>query len=485
MSIVGSYRLYNAIENGTYTAATLSSALTGSARLTEEFHAICTNKTTLKLLLTTKPEIVLNSTYSNLYTPVLSSNPSALAEILSEREALLTTVVSNTAMSKILLSDPVFLKSIYTNQLLQRVFGSDAMYGKYGEYVPYFSPITLEGTTGQLKSSAYNASTGTTLLIVGNTLYRRTRNSLIFRKANVPAAMTTMSAVANNGSTFVVVGSPAADAIAYSTDDGESWTKATNPTANVLTHVVGTSSTFVIGGANGTILYSTNASSWTTKTYTNLSTNAIVDLKFDGTNVFICTIVHISRSTDGGNTFAAGIATTTGSLTSIASSGSGRVVVVSSAGSNRNYGLSTDSGASYVFTNTGIIAGTTNLKEVVWTGNGFYAASSASGLNDGIAFSPDGSNNSWLKAPSIVGLANRVHTIAGKNGVIVVNHDGTEGVAVNNSSNKQNLSVSRNGDGLDLLPSANGTAYAIVNDAAIFFNGPSNLIYASNLPKAS
>jgi hypothetical protein len=148
---------------------------------------------------------------------------------------------------------------------------------------------------------------------------------------------------ANNGGTWLTVENISATTqtsaiqYAYSTNSGTSWSYSTLPVTNLtINGCFATPTKFVVWGLNGTtvtLMTTSDAVTWTTKTFTFAGTNVFAFN--NGESIFFAGGQYLARTDDYGTTFATSIlpVTLTTTTTALFVTGSGSLNLVVSTGS--------------------------------------------------------------------------------------------------------------------------------------------------------
>lgn len=354
MSFIGTYRLVNAIENGSYNSSTLNTAL-GTARTKSELTAAINNINTLTKLMNSEVAvpIILGSAIARAV--VLAGDPSVLRLVLPFSTVYLTNVIANSTYWSEFININGMYNAVIRSQLATTLIQSSTQTYVFPMFKHVFTPMFADGTmTGAITKLVQSPTTGSVFGIYSTGVYRKKKNETSLIRTTLLSTGTINDICTTSEGYIVAVTGASPNVIYYSTDDGDSWTGITNPTntamnavidapfgggtrvvavgasgniatclksnmaswatatsgtANALNCLSYSSGTLVTGGASGTILTSTTGTAWTTRT-SNLSTAGVVAIANDGSTKFVAVsastgAVNSSYSTDTGSTWTA------------------------------------------------------------------------------------------------------------------------------------------------------------------------------------
>jgi hypothetical protein len=224
-------------------------------------------------------------------------------------------------------------------------------------------------------------------------------NYVFIPPAPAPSSTIDLYAITYNGYVYIAAG---ADGIILSSNDSLSWTIRTSGTTSTITSLIWTGSVFIAAGHGGTILTSPDGITWTTRT--SFSSNDIVDIAWNG-NLFVAVTTAasggvIGTSLDGINWTAR---STGGLFQQFAITwGNGLFVIV---GGNITPGMRAGISTSpdgITWTSNTTQLGVGQYKEVIWTGEFFFAINISGQAIGRIMRSSDGINWTAISPTGLV-----------------------------------------------------------------------------------
>ncbi len=294
--------------------------------------------------------------------------------------------------------------------------------------------------TGQaLESVTYNGSdylavgSGISVSIdPGTSSYTENRSSLISQLQAVTSDYNVITDT--GGSRLVAAGyevdvdliTPTTGSILTNFHDGNGWRAATiSPSPAPLYSMYWDGSRFIAGGADATILTSTDAVTWTQAT-TPGGTAIIRDATFDGTNHFaVGDGGTILKSDNGGANWSAVTSSTTEQLNAVTADDAGNIVAV---GNNGVIIKSTDGGTNWSPVSTILPDPPPHLNNSFWH-DGLFIITGDSALI--LTSSNDGSNWQSRVSTAAAGTAlhgisrgNNQYIVTGSNNVVLKSPDG-------------------------------------------------------------
>lgn len=483
MSILASYRLASAIENGTYTSGTLTTAL-GTAKTAVEFQGIVSSRELLKRVMSNADAvpIILDSTAASAL--LYKGNAKLLLEVLPECYEFMKAVVATTArfyaFSAIGGVTDAIQKS--TNALYCiNYFAVDAVY----KTIPvHFVRVKGDGSSF-VAAMADSALYKTTIAVTSTGVLVKRANQAGFTKVAVGGGDFIPKDVASDstGGTVVVVG---ATGIYYSTDGGFNWSKGTTPSA-AQNRVIYGGTLFVCAGV-GTIYTSSDGITWTSRTAQAACTYN--DILYAGGTTYFAVGAHstassaIQKSTNGTTWTTSG---TSNALTGIIG------IVMYSATTFFVYGGSsticktTNTGGSWSSVLTGTLGTGSNSAvsmAVTSSGNIVLTVDDTSAGEIIGSFSTDSSTWLAVTTPQVVGSAKAI-AAAGR-GMVWYLTDKTEiGVAIGSESSSS-ITTFYNYDGSVILPyvdASNTVTGPFILSSGVYIPGADGSIYCSNIAR--
>ena len=391
MSTLGTYRLIDAIENGSYTYSSLNTAL-ATARTRSEFLGALNDRAMLSRMCASKN--CVDTIFGTAGTGA------AEADFLNADPTLLCAVVPNSR----LVLDKVFNTGNTTEQLARRLFTVDGMVNAlYSNvfaapymgrlinssiyYRPRLSALTLE-VVSPILSMTEITHTGSFIAITSTAvLIRRKGFDVFVRITGIPSTFVpTDVEYSSIDSKVVVVGSAGPSTIYVSSDGGETWTAGTNFSSG-FKKVIRLPSLWAACGTNPGLATSPDGVTWTSRIGAGSSFN---DIASDGTSyVVVGDSSIIYYSSGAGTTWTNSGAPASTNLIAVTAGPTGTFIAVGAANVNKNTIKSTNSGVTWG-ASTAILTTTTNLNSITYSPDGYYIVGSSTSAASCAAYSTDG-----------------------------------------------------------------------------------------------
>lgn len=421
MSYIGTMRLINALENGSYTGGTLNTAL-GTAKTKNEFSAGTHSIETLRRMLSSEQSVtaILGSTIAR---DVLFNTPfKILSEVLPNSEIFLGQLFANTSyITEFEQKVENYASMFYGSETAMKMVSADSTGNMLMRFPHLFTPLRMEnlGVNTRIIKMAHNPTTKTTMMvsIAGNVYIRRSASNTVSR-VNLPVTLNAKDITYGTTSGYwVAVGAATAgvNTIYYSSDDGVSWTAATNPVnvqMNKVIEVFG--NRFVAIGESGHVATAAAASMASWSTAASL-TNSLKDIVASSTTIVVVGAAGTIASSTNGTAFTtrAGNAGTI-TYSSVAVSGTSEFIAVADGAlTTTNATRSTDAAVTWVAQT--IVANATPLSKIVRGANAWYVAVS----NSSVAFAAYSTNGtSWTNIPTVSTALNSLDITVSR-GVVV------------------------------------------------------------------
>lgn len=474
MSLSGTYRLVSAIENGAYTYATLNTAL-ASSRTKSEFQAAVNDRYLLSRLMNCDngPVTIFGASGTGAAeTEVFLADPKVLCSVLPQSYEALNFIASYSTLTIKMYAVKGMQEAIYASRQAMSFFSRPDL--TTSKHVKQFFSTTRMDDTGPVLAMARINSTGAIVACTATSVMIRRKGEDFFSRCNLPVAFVPSDVFYHpNVDTVVAVGSPAATSIFYSTDGGETWTQATNPTANALNKVTWAGKWVAVGVA-GTIISSTDAITWVSRT--SGTANALQDVVGDGTQYIAVGVGGaITRSVDG-DTWSLRTSGVTGQMNSVVAGPTGHFIAVGVAATSVNATRSTDGGLTW--TAQAIISTTTSFNNVAYsTGkSAYYVGASTTGAVNLAAYSTNGTT--WTNISFGSNSGSRVAALAST--VLIVPTATTLGFALN-TNDSLSVRPTTNVDGT--LIATNGQRGFLLAEDGAYVNTNSSTLVCNNLPK--
>ena len=472
MSLLGTYRLVSAIENGSYSYATLNTAMS-TARTKSEFQAALNDRALLTRLMNNKNcvDTIFGAGTGAAETEVFLADPSIVTQVIPDSPLAMDKFLATVALIRKAYAVPGMQDGFLKSRTAMSKVSVPTLNGvKYVKQL--FSSIRMDDA-GPVLNMTYVNSSGSVLACTATSVMIRRKGEDAFSRCNLPVAFTPADVFYHqNVDTVVAVGSPSGTSIFYSTDGGESWTQATNPTGSSLNKVTWAGK-WVAVGAGGTILSSTDAITWTSRTSGTAS--ALNDVVGDGTQyIAVGAGGAITRSADG-DTWSLRTSGVAGAMNSVTAGPTNHFIAVGVANTSLNATRSTDGGLTW--TAQAIIGTSTSFNNIVYNGTigAYYVGASTTGAANLAAYSTNGT--SWTNISFSSNSGSRVASLG--NTVVIAPTLNTLGIGITSSASTV-IRPTTNIDGSIISTTGNK---AFVLDDGIYINTGTVTLSCNNLPR--
>jgi hypothetical protein len=481
MSIIGSYRLASALENGTYASSAALTTALGTAKLAAEFQGIISNRELLRRIMSNAAAVplVIDSTLGS--TLLYSGDKDILCAVLPNCHEYMKAVVSTVARFSPLMTVPGMIDSIGKSDTALYCINYLAVAAVFRVFPLQFVKIPGDGIApviAMTDSTLY----GTTIAVTATGVMVKRIGQTSFTKVAVGGGLFAPTDVASNtdGSYIVVVGTVG---IYYSADGGFTWTLSTGTgSANFNRVIYGAGATGLhatLGGwvaAGVGVIYTCSdgiGAAWNTRTAQAGTTYK--DIAYGGVNNFVAvgngtsaqTIQYSSNATTWSTNTAAGLTT----LHTVVYD-TGTVYLMAS--DSDVLRIATQSGAAAAQT----VASSNTVTGLVKTSAGFIASfdDTAAGIIVG-TFSATGSSG-WTQFSAPEGVTGLKLLVAHGRDVVLFSSDSATIGACIGTYTGAHVSKLYNYDG-NMIPTATTSKPFILSSGA-YFAGADGSVYCSN-----
>jgi hypothetical protein len=367
MSFIGSYRIFNALENGSLSAAQLETALTTDTRKLSEFKAGVVMR-----------GLFYRAVASNNTIEAIVDSTTAIDYILQNNEAdeaLNYFVASDTAMG--IAGDKSTVASKLVNFHLDKIISNrntvDSFFDSDFGAAELYPKLTF--------TERFESITNSTIasIVYGNDLFVAAANSTstlgIIRTSTDAITWTNRDGGNNSNSNALVYGNnlfvrAGVSGVVATSTDAITWTLRTSGSATVINALTYGSNLYVHAGASGLLRTSTDAITWTLRTS---GTASIIRALTYGDNLYV-------YAGDGGV-----LATSTDAITWTARTSNVTRTINALVYGNNKYVYGSVGGAAATFvlsystdaiTWTDVSTTTTTINSLVYTGKIFIAGKS-------------------------------------------------------------------------------------------------------------
>ena len=260
MSMIGSHRLVNAIENGSYaTHGDLTTAL-ATTRTRVEFQGAVRNTTLLTRLMSNQVAVPLIIDSTTASTDLFNSDSATLCAVLPKSYEFMKAIVTTTARFDKLKAVPGMIYALHRSDIALKILNTDAIDAIFSTFPFHYTSIDI-GTTavvGVVYSSLYR----TTVAITTDSISCRAAGQKYFNTITGTGADTINDIAANTDGSIIVVATNSG--ILYSTDGGYNWSGSGTP-GSTKSVIFGSSASLFVCQSNsdGDLYSSSDGSSWT------------------------------------------------------------------------------------------------------------------------------------------------------------------------------------------------------------------------------
>lgn len=387
MSTLGTYRLLNAIDNGSYSYATLNTAL-ATVRTKSEFQVALNDRAMLTRICTSKN--CVDTIFGTAGTGAaeiefMNADPILLCQVVPNCKLVLDKVfvAGSDQLTRLFLTIPGMINALYTSTTACKYMSKTLKNNQY--FKPRIS-LTPLAVVAAVVDMAEITHTGSVIAITAASVMIKRKGTDEFVRLNFPAAFVPTSvAYSTIDSKVVIVGSGGTASIYVSSDGGETWT-AGNVTV-AMNKVLRLPSVWVaVGGVGHNVTTSSDGITWTGR----VTTGSIMrDVVSNGTAyVAVGDAGNTCYSSGAGTSWSPQSSGTTVPLVSVAVDGSGNFLAVGNASSTRNIVKSITGGISWTIP-TAVISTTTNLSSIVWSTEGYFIVGTSTSATNFAAYSTD------------------------------------------------------------------------------------------------
>lgn len=499
--MIGSHRLVNAIENGSYaTHGDLTTAL-ATTRTRAEFQGAIRNTALLTRLMSNQVAVPLIIDSTTASTDLFNSDSATLCTVLPNSYEFMKAIVTTTARFDKLKQVPGIIDALHRSSIAVKILNTDAIDDIFSTFPFHYEEVQVGKTTEEIVGVVYSSLYKTTVAISTQGIACKAPGQDYFNRVSGTGNSTINDIASNTDGSIIVVVSDAG--ILYSTNGGYSW--LSGGTSGSFTSVIygSSASLFVCQKSNGDIYSSSNGSGWTLRDSSVGSGSAGVRARgyaaglyaFQSSNTNYISMV---TSTDG-------IAWTEVQLTgTLMSSPADMQLATSIAVYDANnafaagitgvpgisdrcwYAQTTDGGATWTSTGSGSTIQAGNLLSVAATDvgwmKGYFANQTHTDNITGFIESIAGSGGSFQITENQTALDTAWPAYGRKIGLFSTKSAGPLIVGATSGSVVQ-VSSLKNPSGSSIVCSADVPPFITAN--GIYFAGTTGNLYCSNIAKTS